>query len=622
MKELCKQYKTQILLIIYGILSFPVFYGLMQNDLDPSWRYALNKFTSFNNVKFGSDVVFTYGPLGFLDSPMYINGNFVLATFIYIAMWASTMFLFYKLLKKNSNNIYMTILSLLVLFIGSPAGSSDLYIQYCVLMALAVLWIDMNDIFAAVFLVAATTIAFFFKFSIAVAVVGTFALFMAAKISIKEYRRIWILFLPCVTIPICYLIYNPTLRGFMQFIKGSWEVAQGYNTAMSTDQHDQYVFWMFLLMIIYIAIMISQLIFKKKQNFLMMLWLAPCLFMSYKHGYVRADNLHVAWAYVEILATFSIVIMLFDVKGLYAEMMKKTKAGMLQAGLMISLLLVAILDYNNNLEPPWINLTSRIQKISEAIYYMSEDKYIDNMEWISAIPDDILGIIEDSSYTSYPWEITFIEPTGNVADNFVPLPVLQMYSAYTPYLDNITAALFNGENAPEYIIFKFDTKDGRIPLLEAPSTWKAIQDNYFLNSGFDNNYYLLQHKTNTTYRSGSSELIEVKKSDIVTLEGYSEAKIYANLTVWGKLVNIIWKIPEVRINITYTDGTVKEGRVLIDNLVNGITVNGLPYDNDTLNNALLSDGLACGIQSISFSGDGLKYYNDNLTVEYIKYSNE
>lgn len=621
MRELCKQYKIQILLIAYGILSFPVFYGMMSNELDPSWRYALNKFTSFNDVKFGTDVVFTYGPLGFLDSPMYINGNFVLATFIYIAMWASTMFLFYKLLKKSSNNIYMTVLSLFILYLGSPASFADLYIQYCALMALAVLWIDMDDTFAAVFMVVATTIAFFFKFSIAVAIVGTFVIFLTAKMSMKEYKHTWILFLPCVTIPICYLIYNPTLRGFMQFIKGSWEVAKGYNTAMSTDQRDQYVFWMFLLMIIYIAIMISQLILKKKQNFLMMLWLAPCLFMSYKHGYVRADNLHAAWAYVEILATFSIVILLFDVKGLYAEMMKKTKAGMVQGGLMISLLLVAILDYNNNLEPPLINLTSRIQKISEAIYFMTEDKYIDNMEWISAIPDEILEVIGDSSYTSYPWEITFIEPTGGVTDNFIPLPVLQMYSAYTPYLDNKTAALFNGENAPEYIIFSFVTTDGRIPLLEAPSTWKAIQDNYFLNTHYDNDYYLLQHKPNTTDRSGNVEFIEVEKSDMVTVEGYSEAKIYADLSVWGKLINFIWKIPEVRINITYTDGTIKEGRVIMDNLTNGITVNGLPYDNDTLNNALLSDGLACGIQSISFSGDGLKYYDDKLTVEYIKYSN-
>lgn len=617
MKQLCKQYKTQILLTIYGILTFPVFYSLMQNGIDSSWSYALNKFTEFNNFKFGPDVVFTYGPLGFLYSPMYINGNFVLATFIYIAMWTSTMILFYKLLKKNSNNIYMILLSLFVLYLGGPADHADLYIQYCVLMALAVLWIDMSDLFSAAFLVVATTMAFFFKFSIAVAIVGAYALFMTAKMIMKEYKRIWILFLPCVTIPISYLVYNPSLHGFLQFVKGSWEVSRGFNSAMSREYYDQYIFWMFLLIIIYIVIMISQLILKKQKNFFMMLWLAPCLFMAYKHGYVRADVYHVRWGYVEILAIFSIIILLFDVDGLYEEVMKKTKAGMVQASLMVSLLLAAILDYNNTDIEPRINLNLRIQRISEALYYMTEDQYVDNLGEIQAIPDEILEVIGDSSYTSYPWEATFIEPTGDVADNFMPLPVLQMYAAYTPYLDNKTASLFNRGNAPEYIIFKFGTIDDRIPLLEAPSTWKAIHDNYFLNTFYsESGCYLLQHKTNTTDRSGNVEFVQVEKSDIVTVEGYSEVKIYADLTVWGKLVNVIWKIPEVRIEIEYMDGTIKEGRVLMDNLVNGITVNGLPYDYDTLYDVLLGDSLNCRIKSISFSGDGLKYYDDNLTVEY------
>lgn len=626
MKALYKQYKTQILLIIYGILSFPVFYAQMGNGLDPSWRYALNKFTSFRNVKFGTDVVFTYGPLGFLDSPMYINGNFVVAIFIYTVMWASTMILFYKLLKKESNNIYMIVFSLFVMFLGSPATYPDLYIQYCILVAFAVLWTDMNDRFATVFLVFATTIAFFFKFSITVAIVGTFILFVAAKIIIREYKHIWILVLPCITIPLCYLIYNPSLHGFLQYIKGSWEISKGFNTAMSSNPNDQYVFRMFLLMAIYIAIMISQLIFNKKKNFFMMLWLAPCLFMSYKHGYVRADG-HIFAAHIELLATLSIIVLLFDVRGLYTEIVKRTKKGLVQSGLIAFLLLVTILHYNIILDfnadlEPWKNLTSRIQNISEVFYSMTEDGYKGNLGSVMAIPDAMLEIIGNETYTSYPWEITFIEPTGDVAYNFIPLPVLQIYSAYTPYLDNKTAYLFSGDNAPDYIIFRLKTIDGRIPLLEAPSTWKAIQDNYFLNTyDSENDYYLLQHKNNTTDRGGSGEFVQVRKSDTISVEGYSEVKIHADLTVWGKLVNVIWKIPDVHVKITYMDGTEKKGRVLMENLINGITVNELPYDYDTLYDALLGDGLDCSIQSIYFYGDGLKYYDEKLTMECIKYSN-
>lgn len=617
MKELLKQYRTQLFLIIYGILSFPVFYSSMGNGLDPSWSYALNKLTSFHNVNFGTDVVFTYGPLGFLSHPMYINGNFVFATIIYGVLWLSTMVLFWKLLKKNANNI-LILLSLFVMFLGSPTNSADLYIQYCVLIALAVLWIDMQDVFAAVFFAAAAAIAFFFKFSTAIALMGALVCFFISKMILKDYKRIWVLFLPCATIPVSYLIYHPSIHGFVQFVKGSWEISKGFNTAMSTHQNNRYVLWMLLLMIIYITIMILQLIFKRQKNFFVMLWLAPCLFMSYKHGYVRADG-HITGAYIEILATFSILILLFDVEGLYEEIMKKTKSGVMQSSLIIFLLLAALLNYPASLTP-WKSLTSRIQNISDALYSMRESIYQNNLHALSAIPNGMLEVIGNSSYTSYPWEITFIEPAGDAAYNFIPLPVLQIYSAYTPYLDNQTANLFHGKNAPEYIIFRFDTIDTRIPLLEAPSTWKAIQDNYEINM-FDSEsgYYLLKHKDQITDRSGNTRIVQANKYDTIIAEGYSEAKIYANPSTLGKLINVIWKIPEVNIRITYADGTIREGRVLMDNLSNGITVNGLPYDYDTLYGALLSDGAHCRIQSVSFFGAGLKFYADTLSVEYITY---
>lgn len=267
-------------------------------------------------------------------------------------------------------------------------------------------------------------------------------------------------------------------------------------------------------------------------------------------------------------------------------------------------------------------MTSRIQEIPFVFYSMTENKYRSNLSGITPILNGILEVIGNSRYTSYPWEITFIEPTGDLGYNFVPLPILQMYSAYTPYLDDQTATFFNGESAPEYMIFKFDAIDGRIPLLEAPATWKSIQDNYEVNMyDFENDYYLLKHKEKVTDRSGTTEVVQANKSDVIMVEGWSEVKIYADLSIWGELVNVIWKIPEIRMKITYSDGTIREGRVLMDNLSNGITVSGLPYDYDTLYNAMLSDGVICRIQDISFSGDGLKYYKDILSVEYIKYDN-
>ncbi len=617
----------QLLLIAYGILTINVFYQQMDNGLDSSWMYALNKLTTFDNIKFGRDLIFTYGPLGFLGYPMYMNGNFVISIIFYGILWGSSIVLFYKLIKAEHQNIYMVLFSLFILYLGCPAFYGDLYVQYCILIALAVLWTDMNDKFATAFAVLVTTVAFFFKASVIIPIIGTYFLFLISKLILRELNRIWILFLPCITIPVCYLIYNPSIYDFFRYIKGSLQMSQGYSVAMSTSLYDRYVFWMFALMIVYIAIMVSQLIYKKENNFFCMLWVAPCLFMAYKHGYVRAD-IHTIGAYIEILATFSVLLLLFDFEDVYKDIIQKSKKGVLQGSFILALLVITFMDYHPSIQP-WVNMRNRIQELSSAFYFMTEEENEKNIDSLTGIPDVIFETIGDSTFTSYPWEITFIEKgkrrddgtVESIASNFIPLYTIQAYAAYTPYLDREVANVFYGAGAPEYIIFKFDTIDGRLPLFEVPITWKSIEDNYEIALfDSDTGYFLLKYKQNTTNRNKDIAIEKTfDKEDIITFDGYSEARIYTDLSLRGRLTSLLWKIPEVNAKITYTNGIVREGRVLLDNLSNGIEISGIPYDYDTLYDAMSGDSGNCTLESIEFSGDGLDYYKDKITVEYIYY---
>lgn len=119
MRKLFKIYKMQLLLILYGILTAGNFYARMENGLDPSWQYALNKLTAFDHIKFGREVVLTYGPLGFLANPMYINGNFFVATILYGIFWVSIVILFYKLVVRDERqNIYIILLSMFILYLN------------------------------------------------------------------------------------------------------------------------------------------------------------------------------------------------------------------------------------------------------------------------------------------------------------------------------------------------------------------------------------------------------------------------------------------------------------------------------------------------------------------------
>jgi hypothetical protein len=71
-----KSFKLPTLIIcLYIFLAFlPLPFGL-ETGLDPSWHYAISRAASEKFV-FGRDIIFTYGPLGYLIHGSVLGQNF------------------------------------------------------------------------------------------------------------------------------------------------------------------------------------------------------------------------------------------------------------------------------------------------------------------------------------------------------------------------------------------------------------------------------------------------------------------------------------------------------------------------------------------------------------------
>lgn len=81
-----------LLLGYAGLLLFSVNYTAVVPGLDSSWVFALNHFAHGPEL-FGRDLVFTYGPLGFLAVPQNIGSNLVLAAAVHIGVWCLLVYL-------------------------------------------------------------------------------------------------------------------------------------------------------------------------------------------------------------------------------------------------------------------------------------------------------------------------------------------------------------------------------------------------------------------------------------------------------------------------------------------------------------------------------------------------
>ena len=79
----------------------------------------------------------------------------------------------------------------------------------------------------------------------------------------------------------------------------------------------------------------------------------------------------------------------------------------------------------------------------------------------------------------------------------------------------------------------------------------------------------------------------------------------------GKIASLFWKIPAVTAKIEFEDGTSEEGRVILENLSGGIPVKALPSSYGEIIDLLNKPDISSKkVKSISFGGDGIRYYRD------------
>src|SRR5215831_16645260 len=68
------------------LVGSPIRYWPFENDWDSTWLYALN-FAAAHHLTFGTDVIWTVGPLGYLTFPQDMWRNLEFGISFQIALW-------------------------------------------------------------------------------------------------------------------------------------------------------------------------------------------------------------------------------------------------------------------------------------------------------------------------------------------------------------------------------------------------------------------------------------------------------------------------------------------------------------------------------------------------------
>src|SRR5262249_30844741 len=137
--------------------------------------------------------------------------------------------------------------------------------------------------------------------------------------------------------------------------------------------------------------------------------------------------------------------------------------------------------------------------LSASLYLLStwDDQAIANNRMIEALrqPSSISARIAGGTVDVIPTELDMIEANHW---RWQPRPVIQSYSAYTPALDQRTAAHLSSPQSADHIILQWDEIDGRHPLLDDAASWRALFDRYDIDVA-EANLLLLKRRNSSRY---------------------------------------------------------------------------------------------------------------------------
>jgi hypothetical protein len=276
-------------------------------------------------------------------------------------------------------------------------------------------------------------------------------------------------------------------------------------------------------------------------------WLVSILFLTWKHGFLRADSHHNAF-FLRFTAVAGLLIPVLPSK---EQQSRAWSFGLALTGCVASFvtLQTALDPQYLHLEAPFRRAIFNTQALVDPAAYgrqmqhvMSQEKRIMDLpafrRIIGSASADVFG-----NYQSYA--------VLNGLD-YRPRPVFQSYTAYTPPLMELNRRFYSSTRAPDYVLFKVGSIDGRFPPLEDALVLRDLLINADL-SETEGRFLLL--KTRSSQPAKLSLLCEgvVLAGERIDFSGFGQTNIWLQIdvrqTLLGRLRQFAYQPADVRLRI-------------------------------------------------------------------------
>jgi hypothetical protein len=408
--------------------------------------------------------------------------------------------------------------------------------------------------------------------------------------------------------------FFPSVADFATWVRASLEIMGGFDLAMSLVPDGDQLLWAIVPLGLYSATFAFLFLRRSK------LLIAPMVFaalvpIAFKHSFVRQDFGHLRHLHGVVLLVFCCLLLIAE-RGRLLALAGFVAGTLALLGAMGTSATQREADVAALLKGKragfLAGFTTHFRQELEFLQQAGDKQLVRDR-----LPDEILRRLHrDVPLVVLPSEIAYCPANGQA---WRPLPALQMYTVYTPWLDQRTADLFSTDRSPpESVLVDWDAIDGRNPLHEAPRTWLALLTHYQVALSAQG-HLLLQRRavveSDASHPLGSSIFHRDRWVDVPRSTHLLVADVPLRLSFKGRLRRALFQIPPVYLEASYSNGYTDKIRLVIANATGGIIVNYLPRYLPDLRN-LFEGRSVPRILRLRLTGPGLSFFDDSVSVAW------
>jgi len=528
--------------------------------LDASWQQVVEH-AAARHWQFGTEIIYTLGPLGFLETTWGLGGFVVVRI---LAAWGTALFFANLIFRVAEDAPWGARLALL----GSP-----------ILINLALNY-EREFLVAAAFMILMSSRrgkmvlfeSLYFALGLALFALIKFTVLMSAALGLAVFachlllrRATWRQAIALPGALLCFLVgwiaLGQNIANLPAYLRNSFEIAVGYNAMLSKpDPSVLTVGVMVAAGLCLCALITLTAAWRGRDRWSVLLQLGALLgiaFMKWKHGFTRADH--------HVLQFFS---MAFPFAFLMCGVIRQDDQGaegkthrgwrwVTPGVLLVLSLLGTKWDYATRGFPPYkasdklsllyhrlVQAPGQLgASLSPSFHLAGVDDLPADRREAMLLPQSFRQRMGLQSVDLIDWDQNRLFVSGL---HYRPRPVFQSYAAYTPRLQRINLEHCHGPLGPDFMVFTPSVLDDRLLWLDDAPLLLHLLTHYEMEQCQDN--LLLLKRPPDDRASGHWETLESgEKSwghaiEVPALEkGYCAVRVKAPRSAWGKIKRLLYQ---------------------------------------------------------------------------------